>query len=236
MLKETTVVQNNVSNEAKNIASAALSVVKDTAAAAASNRGENEKKPKLSVLDKTKKDWGEFKEENNGMEEELDAYKKSSNQYMDKACVSCERSLHTLRPPLTYTFIDVLRVYLLSNIVLDPQLIVKTRNTCLTPIGRDKVKNSKKRWEKIIKLYVVANPSQLEVVDLVVAEKIKAQQCYFSDVDTIKNMVISDHENDYFVGQVSFLHREFERERDARLALRLGGDRKCGRTLESVHP
>ncbi|PIN26040.1 hypothetical protein CDL12_01208 [Handroanthus impetiginosus] len=42
------------------------------------------KKPKLSVLDKTKKDWGEFKEENKGMEEELDAYKKSSNQYLDK--------------------------------------------------------------------------------------------------------------------------------------------------------
>lgn len=42
------------------------------------------KKPKLSVLDKTKKDWGEFKEENKGLEEELDAYKKSSNQYLDK--------------------------------------------------------------------------------------------------------------------------------------------------------
>ncbi|KAE8685784.1 Craniofacial development protein 1 isoform 2 [Hibiscus syriacus] len=42
------------------------------------------KKQKLSVLDKTKKDWGEFKEENKGMEEELDAYKKSSNQYLDK--------------------------------------------------------------------------------------------------------------------------------------------------------
>lgn len=42
------------------------------------------KKPKLSVLDKTKKDWGEFKEENKGMEDELDAYKKSSNQYLDK--------------------------------------------------------------------------------------------------------------------------------------------------------
>ncbi|XWS14255.1 hypothetical protein CRYUN_Cryun36dG0107100 [Craigia yunnanensis] len=42
------------------------------------------KKAKLSVLDKTKKDWGEFKEENKGMEEELDAYKKSSNQYLDK--------------------------------------------------------------------------------------------------------------------------------------------------------
>ncbi|XP_044497985.1 uncharacterized protein LOC123220054 isoform X2 [Mangifera indica] len=41
------------------------------------------KKPKLSVLDKTKKDWGEFKEEK-GLEEELDAYKKSSNQYLDK--------------------------------------------------------------------------------------------------------------------------------------------------------
>jgi Bucentaur or craniofacial development len=38
----------------------------------------------LSVLDKTKKDWGEFKEENKGMEDELDAYKKSSNQYLDK--------------------------------------------------------------------------------------------------------------------------------------------------------
>lgn len=42
------------------------------------------KKPKLSVLDKTKKDWGEFKDENKGLEEELDAYKKSSNQYLDK--------------------------------------------------------------------------------------------------------------------------------------------------------
>ncbi|KAK4769953.1 hypothetical protein SAY87_030485 [Trapa incisa] len=42
------------------------------------------KKPKLSVLDKTKKDWGEFKEENKGLEDELDTYKKSSNQYLDK--------------------------------------------------------------------------------------------------------------------------------------------------------
>ncbi|KAI4344736.1 hypothetical protein L6164_011927 [Bauhinia variegata] len=42
------------------------------------------KKQKLSVLDKTKKDWGEFKDENKGLEDELDAYKKSSNQYLDK--------------------------------------------------------------------------------------------------------------------------------------------------------
>ncbi|KAK9682979.1 hypothetical protein RND81_10G110600 [Saponaria officinalis] len=42
------------------------------------------KKPKLNLLDKTKKDWGEFKEENRGLEDELDAYKKSSNQYLDK--------------------------------------------------------------------------------------------------------------------------------------------------------
>lgn len=42
------------------------------------------KKQKLSVLNKTKKDWGEYKEENKGLEEELDAYKKSSNQYLDK--------------------------------------------------------------------------------------------------------------------------------------------------------
>ncbi|GAB2286539.1 hypothetical protein Dimus_020937 [Dionaea muscipula] len=42
------------------------------------------KKPKLSVLDKSKKDWGEFKQENRGLEEELDAYKKSANQYLDK--------------------------------------------------------------------------------------------------------------------------------------------------------
>ncbi|XP_024638698.1 craniofacial development protein 1 isoform X2 [Medicago truncatula] len=42
------------------------------------------KKAKLSVLDKTKKDWGEFKEENKGLENELDTYKKSSNQYLDK--------------------------------------------------------------------------------------------------------------------------------------------------------
>ncbi|XP_054825442.1 uncharacterized protein LOC129322980 [Prosopis cineraria] len=42
------------------------------------------KKQKLSVLDKTKMDWGEFKEENKGLEDELDAYKKSSNQYLDR--------------------------------------------------------------------------------------------------------------------------------------------------------
>lgn len=42
------------------------------------------KKQKLSVLDKTKMDWGEFKEENQGLEDELDAYKKSSNQYLEK--------------------------------------------------------------------------------------------------------------------------------------------------------
>ncbi|XP_022930358.1 craniofacial development protein 1-like isoform X3 [Cucurbita moschata] len=41
------------------------------------------KKQKLSVLGKTKKDWGEFKEETKGLEEDLDAYKKSSNQYLD---------------------------------------------------------------------------------------------------------------------------------------------------------
>ncbi|XP_023006641.1 craniofacial development protein 1 isoform X2 [Cucurbita maxima] len=42
------------------------------------------KKQKLSVLDKTKKDWGEFKEETKGLEEDLESYKKSSNQYLDK--------------------------------------------------------------------------------------------------------------------------------------------------------
>ena len=42
------------------------------------------KKQKLSVLDKTKKDWGEYKDENKGLEEELDAYKKSSNQYLER--------------------------------------------------------------------------------------------------------------------------------------------------------
>ncbi|XP_048129299.1 craniofacial development protein 1 isoform X2 [Rhodamnia argentea] len=122
-------VQNGSSDESKRLASAALSAVKEAAAAAASGRGKVEiteirdfagqeievkklvdsdskeasdkaraaapsavdavleqikKKPKLSVLDKTKKDWGEFKEENQGMEDELDAYKKSSNQYLDR--------------------------------------------------------------------------------------------------------------------------------------------------------
>ncbi|KAJ0980551.1 hypothetical protein J5N97_008806 [Dioscorea zingiberensis] len=125
-------VQNGTSEEARRLAAAALSAVKDvaSAASAAAGRGKVEisevrdfageevefkkfvdadskeaaerakapvgpstaldtileqikKKPKLSVLDKTKKDWGEFKEEK-GLEEELDAYKKSSNQYLDK--------------------------------------------------------------------------------------------------------------------------------------------------------
>ncbi|XP_057773144.1 uncharacterized protein LOC130992506 [Salvia miltiorrhiza] len=124
--------ENGSSEEGKKLAAAALSAVKDAAAAlATTGRGKVEvtevrdfageeievrklvdaaskeavekgkgvagtvsavdavleqikKKPKLSVLDKTKMDWGEFKEENKGMEDELDAYKKSSNQYLDK--------------------------------------------------------------------------------------------------------------------------------------------------------
>ncbi|KAE8077095.1 hypothetical protein FH972_015696 [Carpinus fangiana] len=126
--KEPSVMQDSTSDEAKRLAAAALSAVKDAAAAAAS-RGKVEisevrdfagqeieikklvdadskeasekakgaapsavdamleqikKKQKLSVLDKTKKDWGEFKDENKGLEDELDAYKKSSNQYLDR--------------------------------------------------------------------------------------------------------------------------------------------------------
>ncbi|KAH7867440.1 hypothetical protein Vadar_033424 [Vaccinium darrowii] len=124
-----TPIHNGNSDEARRLAAAALSAVKDAAALAAiSGKGKVEitevrdfagqdiqvkklvdanskeateksratpsavdtvleqirKKQKLSVLDKTKKDWGEFKEENKGLEEELDAYKKSSNQYLDK--------------------------------------------------------------------------------------------------------------------------------------------------------
>ncbi|KAK1591404.1 hypothetical protein Q3G72_007205 [Acer saccharum] len=124
--KRPSVEQNDTSDEAKRLAAAALSAVKEVAAAA--GRGKVEitevrdfagkeieykklidadskeasemakapapsavdamleqikKKPKLSVLDKTKQDWGEFKEEKR-LEEELDAYKKSSNQYLDK--------------------------------------------------------------------------------------------------------------------------------------------------------
>lgn len=41
------------------------------------------KKQKLNILDKSKQDWGEFKEEK-GLEEELDAYKKSGDKYLDK--------------------------------------------------------------------------------------------------------------------------------------------------------
>eukprot|EP00249_Psilotum_nudum_P005657 c19093_g1_i1 orf=559-1284(-) len=42
-----------------------------------------EKKPKLNVLDKTRKDWGDYKEEK-GLEEELEAYNKSGDKYLDK--------------------------------------------------------------------------------------------------------------------------------------------------------
>ncbi|KAJ4843894.1 hypothetical protein Tsubulata_025944 [Turnera subulata] len=121
-------MQNGINDDARKLAAAALSAVKN-AAAATSGRGKIEitevrdfagqeievkklvdaesreaaekakapapsavdavleqikKKQKLSVLDKTKKDWGEFKEDNKGLEDELDAYKKSSNQYLDK--------------------------------------------------------------------------------------------------------------------------------------------------------
>lgn len=126
--KKSSPVPSTSSDEAKRLAAAALSAVKE-AAASASGRGKVEitevrdfagqdievkklvdadskealektkvatpsavdavleqikKKQKLSVLDKTKKDWGEYKEENKGLEEELDAYKKSSNQYLEK--------------------------------------------------------------------------------------------------------------------------------------------------------
>ncbi|CAN1151057.1 Craniofacial development protein 1, partial [Linum perenne] len=118
----------STSDEAKKLAAAALSAVKDAAAAAAmrgkveitefrdfagrdvevkklvdaeskeaAEKGKSsapsavdavleqiKKKQKLSVLDKTKKDWGEFKEENKGLEDELQTYKKSSNQYLDR--------------------------------------------------------------------------------------------------------------------------------------------------------
>ncbi|CAL1397505.1 unnamed protein product [Linum trigynum] len=122
-------LRTSTSEEAKKFAAAALSAVKDAAAAAAlkgkveimevrdfagrdievkklvdaeskeaAEKGKAaaapsavdavleqiKKKQKLSVLDKTKKDWGEFKEENKGLEDELETYKKSSNQYLDK--------------------------------------------------------------------------------------------------------------------------------------------------------
>ncbi|XP_057824485.2 uncharacterized protein LOC131036596 [Cryptomeria japonica] len=41
------------------------------------------KKRKLNILDKSRKDWGEFKEEK-GLLEELDAYNKSGDKYLDK--------------------------------------------------------------------------------------------------------------------------------------------------------
>ncbi|KAK6125135.1 hypothetical protein DH2020_041101 [Rehmannia glutinosa] len=129
--KRPSIGQNGASEDAKRLAAAALSAVKDAAGLATTGSGKLEvtevrdfageeievkklidadskeatekgkgaagatcavdavleqikKKPKLSVLDKTKKDWGEFKDENKGMEDELDAYKKSSNQYLDK--------------------------------------------------------------------------------------------------------------------------------------------------------
>ncbi|KAK4857009.1 hypothetical protein QYF36_023641 [Acer negundo] len=63
--------QNDISDEAKRLAAAALLAVREVAAAA--GRG------KVEIT----KDWGEFKEEKR-LEEELDAYKKSSNQYLDK--------------------------------------------------------------------------------------------------------------------------------------------------------
>ncbi|KAJ8636211.1 hypothetical protein MRB53_010478 [Persea americana] len=125
--KRVSILQNGTTEEAIQLAAAALSAVKDAAAAAVANKGKVEitelrdfagenievkkfvdanskeaaekaagppsgldavleqikKKPKFSVLNKTKKDWGEFKE-NKGLEDELDAYKKSSNQYLEK--------------------------------------------------------------------------------------------------------------------------------------------------------
>ncbi|GMH01243.1 hypothetical protein Nepgr_003082 [Nepenthes gracilis] len=138
--KRPNIVQNANSDDAKKIAAAALSAVRDAAASAPLFQGKIEitevrdfagqeieyrklvdpdskeaterekasvvqssavdavleqikKKPKLSVLDKTKKDWGEFKQENKGLEEELDSHKKSSNQYLERVSF-LERTEH----------------------------------------------------------------------------------------------------------------------------------------------
>lgn len=45
---------------------------------------EIEKTKKVSVLDKSKMDWHEFKKTDQTVDEELEAYKKSSNKYLDK--------------------------------------------------------------------------------------------------------------------------------------------------------
>ncbi|KAK3015418.1 hypothetical protein RJ639_007490 [Escallonia herrerae] len=102
-------MQNGNSDEAKRLAASALSAVKEAATlAAASGRGKVEitevrdfggeaiEMKKLvdadsrEASDKAKvqegppaADWGDFKE-GKGLEEELDAYKKSGNQYLDK--------------------------------------------------------------------------------------------------------------------------------------------------------
>lgn len=41
------------------------------------------KKHKPNILDRSRKDWGQFKEEK-GLEDELEAYKKSGDKYLDK--------------------------------------------------------------------------------------------------------------------------------------------------------
>ncbi|KAK8701674.1 hypothetical protein V6N13_020055 [Hibiscus sabdariffa] len=79
----------------------------------------------------------------------------------------CEGSVHTFRPHLTYTFIDVLRFYLLSNIVLDPQLIAKTHYSCLAPIGRDKVENSEKRCTNSSSIVGSVAPGVNEFADMI---------------------------------------------------------------------
>ncbi|GIM03444.1 hypothetical protein Vretimale_8216 [Volvox reticuliferus] len=45
---------------------------------------EIEKKKKVSVLDKTKADWSEYKAANTEVDEELETYKRSGEQYLDK--------------------------------------------------------------------------------------------------------------------------------------------------------
>ncbi|GIL55263.1 hypothetical protein Vafri_10839 [Volvox africanus] len=45
---------------------------------------EMEKKKKVSVLDKTKADWSEYKAANTLVDEELETYKRSGEQYLDK--------------------------------------------------------------------------------------------------------------------------------------------------------
>lgn len=86
---DTTTNSNSKASEDSKDAKAAQALRRKSEMQASSSSGldsllqQISKKQKPNILDRSRKDWGQFKEEK-GLEDELEAYKKSGDKYLDK--------------------------------------------------------------------------------------------------------------------------------------------------------